>query len=101
MENMTLEVRDGLIVKSVGGLYSVRTADGSITECRAKGSFRKNGMNPLAGDRVCFEVQKDGSGFITRIRQEKFAYTPGCGEYRYDCYRCGVGRSESRYVCAG
>lgn len=71
MEDMTLEVRDGLIVKSVGGLYSVRTADGSITECRAKGSFRKSGMNPLAGDRVCFEVQKDGSGFITRIYDRK------------------------------
>lgn len=68
---MINEVRDGLIVKSVGGLYSVRTADGGITECRAKGSFRKSGTNPLAGDTVRFEVQKDGCGFITHIYDRK------------------------------
>lgn len=43
---------EGIIVSGVGGLYSVRTEDGAVYPCRAKGAFRKRGLTPLAGDRV-------------------------------------------------
>lgn len=43
---------EGIIVSGVGGLYSVRTEDGAVYPCRAKGAFRKRGLTPLAGDHV-------------------------------------------------
>ena len=42
----------GTIIHGVGGLYSVRDADGQVFSCRAKGTFRKKGLTPLAGDVV-------------------------------------------------
>ena len=48
----------GKIIKGVGGLYSVRVLDadsplfGKTVRCRARGSFRHNGMTPLPGDFV-------------------------------------------------
>ncbi len=38
-------------MKSVGGFYYVR-CDGEMYECKARGSFRKRGSSPVAGDRV-------------------------------------------------
>lgn len=45
---------NGIIVGSVGGLYSVRLDESPdrITFCRAKGSFRHMELTPLVGDRV-------------------------------------------------
>ncbi len=42
----------GLIVKGVGGLYTVRTADGHCLTCRLRGRFRFDGRTPMVGDRV-------------------------------------------------
>ena len=48
----------GKIMQGVGGLYTVRILDedsslfGTLTDCRARGSFRHNNMTPLAGDNV-------------------------------------------------
>jgi len=41
-----------IIIKGVGGLYTVRRSDGSTVACRARGSFRHDGITPLVGDRV-------------------------------------------------
>lgn len=55
----------GKIIKGVGGLYSVRILEGDspyfgkTVRCRARGSFRHNGMTPLAGDFVLLAY--DGS----------------------------------------
>ncbi len=65
------EVLNGLIVKSNGGLYTVRTPDGVLTECRAKGAFKKARITPLSGDKVVFEPQADGTGFIVEISERK------------------------------
>lgn len=62
---------EGLVVKSTGGLYTVETSDGNFVECRAKGSFRHEKITPLCADRVVFEMQKDGTGFITEICERK------------------------------
>ncbi len=65
------EKKNGLVVKSTAGLYSVECNDGCIVKCRAKGSFRHEHISPLAGDRVELEIQNDGSGFITEIKERK------------------------------
>ncbi len=65
------------ILKGVGGLYTAEILDSygiGINEnidCRAKGSFRRDGIKPLPGDIIEFERQKDGTGFITRICDRK------------------------------
>ncbi len=45
----------GIIIKGIGGFYYVKTADGSVCECRARGIFRKNGIKPTVGDEVEIE----------------------------------------------
>lgn len=44
----------GLILKAVGGLYTVESPDGVMT-CKARGIFRKHGLSPCTGDRVTVE----------------------------------------------
>ncbi len=62
----------GLVIKSTGSWYTVRTEDGRDFECRIRGKLRMSGLrttNPVAaGDRVFFErVPQDGTGWITEI----------------------------------
>ena len=69
----------GKIIKGVGGLYSVRILDGGspyfgkTVRCRARGSFRHNGMTPLPGDFVVLaydgntECDDEGSFVIDSI----------------------------------
>ena len=45
----------GKITQCVGGLYTVRVADGQSfrdISCRARGAFRHNNCSPLVGDLV-------------------------------------------------
>ena len=46
----------GLIIKSIGGLYSVKSPLG-VMECKARGIFRKQNISPCVGDEV---VVSDG-----------------------------------------
>ncbi|MBR6106567.1 MAG: ribosome small subunit-dependent GTPase A [Oscillospiraceae bacterium] len=46
---------DGMIIKAVGGLYTVESPDGSVSACRARGIFRRQGISPCTGDRVRIE----------------------------------------------
>jgi len=50
----------GLVYKSTGSSYSVKTIDHQVFECRIKGKFRMKGIkstNPIAvGDVVDFEL---------------------------------------------
>lgn len=57
---------NGLIIKCVGGLYTVRTDDGQLLQCRARGIFRKNGQSPTAGDVAAIELE-DGTPVIASI----------------------------------
>lgn len=64
----------GIVVKSTGSLYSVKTADGRVVRCGIRGKFRMKGIratNPVAvGDRVSFEWSEDEKGgIITTIEQ--------------------------------
>ena len=57
-------------MKSIGGFYYVR-ADGEDYECKARGSFRKSGNSPVAGDRVNISVTNDGFCAIEEILPRK------------------------------
>ncbi|MDR1664185.1 MAG: ribosome small subunit-dependent GTPase A [Clostridiales bacterium] len=46
----------GLIIKGVGGAYTVSAGDSGTFVCTARGVFRKIGVTPLVGDRVAFSV---------------------------------------------
>ncbi len=53
----------GLIMKSTGSWYTIKTADGALLQANIKGKIRMQGLrstNPVAvGDRVCFEQGTD------------------------------------------
>jgi ribosome biogenesis GTPase len=65
----------GLITKSTGLWYDVRTDDGALIPCRLRGKFRIDGnknTNPaVVGDCVVFDLEKDNTGFITNIEKRK------------------------------
>ncbi len=58
---------DGIIIKGIGGFYYVDTGY-NIIECRARGLFREQKIEPLVGDRVSIRINKDdGRGYIEDI----------------------------------
>lgn len=68
----------GIVYKSTGSWYVVKTASGEVYECRIKGKFRIKGIkstNPIAvGDQVEFDVEKKGDdtiGIIHSIEERK------------------------------
>jgi ribosome biogenesis GTPase / thiamine phosphate phosphatase len=68
----------GLVYKSTGSWYTVKTADGSFLECRIKGKFRMKGIkstNPIAvGDVVDYELEATTdvtTGTINTIHDRK------------------------------
>lgn len=60
----------GIIIRSIGGLYTVEASEG-VYECKARGVFRKKNISPVCGDRVEFSLEKDGSGVIDRIEERR------------------------------
>ncbi len=61
----------GIIIKGVGGLYSIKTQDGIFT-CSARGLFRLKEITPLIGDRVDILADEgDGTGVISNIEPRK------------------------------
>lgn len=57
-------------MKSIGGFYYVRCEDKEY-ECKARGSFRKKGSSPVAGDRVEISVPDEGYCAIENILPRK------------------------------
>lgn len=51
----------GMIIKGVGGLYTVLTDGGERIACSARGAFRHEGVKPLVGDRVSLSNDADGA----------------------------------------
>ena len=50
-------IKEGIIVKLIGDLYSV-LSDGKVFDCKARGKFRNEGISPLVGDHILFDVDK-------------------------------------------
>ena len=65
----------GIVIKSTGSWYTVKTDTGEVVDCKVKGKFRLRGIrstNPVAvGDRVHITVADDGSAFITEIETRR------------------------------
>ncbi len=62
----------GIVIKTTGSWFTVKTEDSRIVDCKIKGNFRVKGIratNPVTvGDRVEFIVQENSSkGLITKI----------------------------------
>ena len=60
----------GKIIKGIAGFYYVYTTLG-LYECKAKGSFRKEGLKPLVGDNVEIDVidEEKKTGNIVAIHE--------------------------------
>lgn len=65
----------GIVIKSTGSWYTVKTDEGEVFDCKVKGKFRLRGIrstNPVAvGDRVHIAVADDGSAFITELETRR------------------------------
>ncbi len=66
----------GIVYKSTGSWYHVKSNDGVLHQCKIKGKFRIKGIkstNPIAvGDKVDFELEKKGDeeiGVIQKIHE--------------------------------
>ncbi|WP_249414427.1 ribosome small subunit-dependent GTPase A [Marinifilum caeruleilacunae] len=74
MYKNTDTLKEGLVIKSTGSWYTVKTNDGEVHNCRIKGRFRMEGIrttNPIAvGDRVDFEEDKE-SKVVVNIHDRK------------------------------
>ena len=67
---MTEKSDNGLIIKSIGGLYNVKTSFG-VLECKARGIFRKKNISPCVGDNVKIEEIVENTGMISEIYERK------------------------------
>ena len=65
----------GIVTKSTGSWYHLRTEDGTVYQARIRGKFRIANIkhtNPIAvGDEVDFEIDKDDIAVITTIHDRK------------------------------
>ncbi len=69
-------LKRGVVVRSTGSWYVVKTDDGVLFNCKLKGRFKIKGIrttNPIAvGDNVDFKLpETDKTGLIVRIRERK------------------------------
>lgn len=64
------EIRNGRIVKGIGGFYYVETEE-QLYSCKARGVFRKKGITPLAGDLVEIRLGEDRTGYVEEILPRK------------------------------
>ena len=68
---MEKECKTGIILKGVGGFYTV-LSDGTSFVCKARGLFRKQNQTPIVGDNVSFSLNADGeTGYLLSIEARK------------------------------
>lgn len=70
-----MDKEQGLVIKSTGSSYLVRTQNGTIINCKLRGKFRIQGIkatNPIAvGDNILFTRENQQDGSITDILPRK------------------------------
>jgi len=63
---------DGLVIKSTGSWYDVKTSNGEIINCRVRGKLKIKGLkvtNPVSvGDVVQYDLEESGQGIIHSIK---------------------------------
>ena len=62
--------QQGILKKAIAGFYYVEAGD-SLFECKARGIFRQQKIQPKVGDQVCFTVLPNGSGLLTKVLPRK------------------------------
>ena len=68
---MEKECKTGIILKGVGGFYTVLSYGMSFV-CKARGLFRKQNQTPIVGDNVSFSLNADGeTGYLLSIEARK------------------------------
>ena len=70
-----MATKQGIVVKSVGGVFTVRGDDGNKYVCFAPKKFRYNDFDLVVGDRIKFDDIKRGKGVVSEIipRKNKLA----------------------------
>ncbi|OCA85491.1 ribosome small subunit-dependent GTPase A [Bacillus sp. FJAT-27225] len=61
---------EGKIIKALSGFYYV-VNEGTVTQCRGRGVFRKNKITPLVGDDVVFQAENEQEGYIMEVKERK------------------------------
>ena len=65
----------GIVIKSTGSWYTVKTEDNKIMECKLKGVFRTRDLrstNPVSvGDNVTVELVENSTGIITNVGERR------------------------------
>lgn len=64
-------MQEGQIIKAISGFYYIKDAQGEIYQTRARGVFRKDGVNPLVGDYVKFKSDNLTEGTLTEVKKRK------------------------------
>ena len=67
---MTDTLHEGLIIRGIGGLYSVACGE-ELVECRARGKFRLDDVKPMVGDRVRILRPATGEAVIRELCARK------------------------------
>ncbi|MDQ0337551.1 ribosome biogenesis GTPase [Caldalkalibacillus uzonensis] len=62
---------EGRIIKALAGYYYVLDQNRNVWQCRARGVFKKKGLQPLVGDVVHFEPVSDHEGWVTQLIDRK------------------------------
>ena len=60
----------GIVMQQNGGFYYVEAAD-AVYACRARGAFRRQGLTPVAGDRVVISVNDDMTGVLEQVLERR------------------------------
>lgn len=60
----------GIVIQQVGGFYYVE-ADSVVYTCRGRGILRRQGMTPVAGDRVEITVESDDTGVLESVLERR------------------------------
>lgn len=67
----------GIVIRAIGGFYDVRTDDGTVVRCRARGRFKNDGTTVYAGDRVHFTSLSSKEGILESVEpRESFLARP-------------------------
>lgn len=61
---------EGMIIKSLGGVYTVETSEGEF-DCKARGVFRKRGIVPMCGDKVEIHIGENSEAVIEKVLPRK------------------------------
>jgi ribosome biogenesis GTPase len=65
-------MKEGVIIKGIGGFYDVLASDNQVYRCRPRGIFRKLGITPMVGDRVRITPQSsEHEGALEEILPRK------------------------------